>query len=195
MQVKIEVEDGKIFVTTPFSAEFVAGARNLAGRWDKGKKAWAFDARNGEAIRALCMEVYGSDGVTSDLITVKITMPDGMGACCAGLEICGRALARAYGRDSGAKISGGVVVLSGGFDSSGSVKNWRTIAKENTVILLHDFPRTRVKEIQEMEDMSAEIIEAKIDFSALEKERARLTKRIDEINAILASDPVAVPIT
>lgn len=71
----------------------------------------------------------------SDLVAVELTITDEnrdegtwLGTAHAQ-AICGYVLATAYGRDSGAKLAAGVAVISGGFDSGGSAKNYRCTIK------------------------------------------------------------------
>lgn len=55
------------------------------------------------------------------------------------VEVAGRTIARAWGRDSGAKLGDGVVKLQGRVGSGGSMKNWETVVDADVV--LHDCPR------------------------------------------------------
>ncbi|GAN46095.1 hypothetical protein ABID82_001607 [Methylobacterium sp. PvP062] len=55
------------------------------------------------------------------------------------VEVAGRLIARAFDRDSGAKLGDGIVLLSGNVTSGGSRANWKTIVSATVVI--HDTPR------------------------------------------------------
>src|SRR5690606_30972717 len=109
------------------------------------------------------------------------------------IEICGRPVARAFGRDSGAKVLEGVVVLEGGFTSGGSVANWYTCAKKGTTILIRDFPRITAENLIKggADWISIEPEEAaapQVDVDALRAERARLVARLAEIDSLLADN-------
>jgi hypothetical protein len=63
--------------------------------------------------------------------------------------VAGREVARAFGRDSGAKLGPDVVVRAGGFHSGGSRKNWRITVKDGTSF---DLLRLPVAMAHRMED-------------------------------------------
>jgi hypothetical protein len=183
----------EVHVQSPYNALFVKGARLLSGKFSGG--VWTFDVRDEDRVRSLCGDVYGSDGVISNTCTVRLEMPRGASATREAIDFYGFTLARAFGRDSGAKISEGIVVLEGGFYSSGSVKNWATMAKDGTVVLLREFPRHRAQRIVSGEEKSEwpgwtvtiEDERPPVDIQALEDEKARLLSRLEEIENTLSS--------
>ena len=189
----IKGENGGLATRTPFHPAFPARARKLGGRWDG--KYWTFDARDESRVRELCREIYGTDGedeAASDRVTVRVTVGGGgWNARRQGLYLCGREVARAFGRDSGAKLGEGVVVLEGGFTSGGSVKNWETQARPGTVFEMRDVPRRAVAAVGNGTDdgLTLEVIEEHIDRDvdkdALRAERERLLARVAEIDNLL----------
>ena len=60
MPVSIVEQNGRLAVSAPYHANFPARARFLGGEWDG--HVWTFDAREDKRVRALCREVYGTDG-------------------------------------------------------------------------------------------------------------------------------------
>ena len=125
--------------------------KKLGGRWDAGSKAWVFDPRDEVRVRELCAKIYGTDGSAPvELLTIRapaeVCDTKGGGA---GLEawLAGRQVARAFGRDSGAKLGEGVVLVSGGFSSGGSVKNCKVTWKAGTVFEIRDVPRALAEKV------------------------------------------------
>ena len=110
------------------------------------------------------------------------------------IRIAGREVARATSRDSGAKLGEGVVLLSGGFASAGSVKNWGTESKsDGATVLIRDMPIVAAQRI--IEEHPAGVQAAQLedeapvsDKDALREERARLLARLAEIDAALAEE-------
>lgn len=133
-------------------------------------------------MRTLCRDVYGDDGVTHNTCTLRYAIGADR-ATRAPLTLHGRPLARAFGRDTGANLADGVVVLEGGFTSGGSVKNWTTVSKGGTVVLVRDFPRDAAKELVLTDDRFS--IEPEVDLTDLREERDRLVARLAEIDSIL----------
>src|SRR5260370_41610397 len=58
----IEEEDGRIAVRSPYHPNFPPKARSLGGIWDTARGVWVFDAADHDRVRALCREIYGTDG-------------------------------------------------------------------------------------------------------------------------------------
>jgi DNA repair protein RadC len=62
MPLSIVEEDGRIAVSSPYHPNFPARARGLGGTWDPARRVWLFEAGDGDRVRSLCREIYGSDG-------------------------------------------------------------------------------------------------------------------------------------
>mgnify|MGYP003617560847 FL=1 len=190
MSVETKISNGQMHVKSPFNSGFVAAAKRLSGRFSVG--VWSFDERNAAAARKALVEAYGTDGESpADTVSVRITWDEECWEYCAPIEFAGRTVARAFGRDSGAKTGDGVVIEAGGFTSGGSVKNWKTVIKAGTVVLMHDVPRASAEAFAEADDLArVEIVKpegtAAVDREALIAERARLAARIADIDAALA---------
>lgn len=143
--ITVTKQDDTLLVTSPFHPDFSPLARNLGGRWLAAAKTWQFDARDEQRVRELLKDLFGSDGTPvapEDLVTVRA----GAAACEAkagGSEywLCGRQVARVLGRDAGARLGDGVVLLSGDVDSGGSRKNPRLFASDDCVFEVRDVPR------------------------------------------------------
>jgi hypothetical protein len=178
----------KIKVESPFNSFFVIRARNLGGQWDG--RVWQFDSGDEDRVRELCQECYGTDGVTSDLCTLRIEWIEDAGNCQGPTAFHGRTIAKAFGRDSGAKPGEGIVVLAGGFSSGGSVKNWRTNVKSGTIVLVRDFPRQIALQLttDEKHIYSIEEEVLPINWQALADERKKLVARIAEIDTLIAQN-------
>jgi len=194
--VAISIADGSIRVKAPFNPEFAKDAKRLGGRWDAPSRTWTFDARDEQRVRDLCFEVYGQDGLRSDLCTIEVVFAPGESCCCGSLTVCGRTVARATGRDSGATLGDGVVLLKGGFSSGGSVNNWTTrTLNSGATVLIRDFPRQGALEILEQGKTDPDqrwltrIVEEEQPSprQALEAEKAALAERLAEIDEKLAA--------
>ena len=188
--VQIERTDERINITSPYNTKFVSDAHNLAGVFSYTTRAWSFDIRDEADVLEACYLAYGDDGYRYSICDVQISMPDGYSKWQGSIEFFGHVVAKATGRNSGAKISEGVKIISGSFDSGGSMKNWRTCAAEGTVIVLRDVSLPLVEAMMtEYENVEVEILNRTEilgdDRENLIAERDRLTARLAEINAIL----------
>lgn len=187
--VSITTTDTQVIVDSPYNTVVPKKARALGGKWERNR--WAFDRRDEERVRDLCMEYYGSDGRTSDLCTIRVTFEPHEDQVCGPISLHGRVIAQAYGRDSGAKLGEDIVCLSGGFTSGGSVKNWRTVPKAGTVVLVRDFPRAEALTYDADSGVTIEPEAPIVDVAGLQAERERITARLAEIDALLGQVPGA----
>lgn len=190
---KIITSATQVKVISPYNTNFVAAAKNAGGKFDRSSNAWVFDIRDEARARALCLKYYGTDGLVADLITLRVEYKEERFAGRDSLTVNGRPIARATGRDSGAVICDGIILLTGGFRSAGSFNNWGTEAKAGTAVLVRDFPRAAVDALIAKltpESITIYSIEPEImpvDVAALTAERVKLAARIAEIDAILAT--------
>lgn len=189
--VKLVVTDKSVTVESPFNGIFVEHARRLGGKWDESR--WSFDIRELADVKELCMLAFGTDGERLDQVDVEVTVNnDGFYAHTSALTLYGYTLARAFGRDSGAKIMyEGLIIKKGGFDSAGSAKNWCTQAKEGTVFVMRDVSRESV-EMFSHESLTVRIVSVNknstdFDRAELIKELAEIEHRAKEIRQILES--------
>lgn len=190
-KITITATGNMVAVNAPYNSEFISAAKRLGGRWNAPE--WVFDARDEARVRALLIECYGTDGEVADLVTIRIEWTENESAKRASIEANGRTIARADGRDSGARLGDGVVLLDGEFGSGGSRANWTTTARAGTVVLVRDFPRAAAEALVaapgrgRQYSIEPEAPEAPVvDADALRAERERLVARIAEIDALLA---------
>jgi len=146
----IEKED-QIKVTSPYNQKFVNKARNLRGKWKDG--AWWFDDSIVDYVRDLMKGCFGTTGEEPydnvDLVISNFTDSYSRGA----VELFGRTIAKAWGRDSGAKLGDGIILISGRIKSGGSVKNWYTEV-DGADFIIKDFPKpaTELSEVKKAID-------------------------------------------
>lgn len=183
----IKILDGKLLVESEYNPAFVQAARRLGGKWES--PFWSFDVRDEADVRALCLECYGTDGLTAvELVDLQVTIPEDVseiGGRQDSIYLFGRVIARAWGRDSGAKLGNGIVIKQGGFSSGGSVKNWITAVQDGTVFIMRDVPKSLV----DTHDNKAFIVEViakqSVSKENLNAEKELLIKRLAEIENLL----------
>lgn len=114
-----------------YNADLIEKCRKLGGRWDGDEKAWVFPGFVSDKVEELD-EIYNDE-----LITIELKAKEYFSRCNEPILFCGYVVARATGRDSGAKLGEGVSMLQGSVGSSGSMKNWATCIQEGTIIRLN----------------------------------------------------------
>ena len=182
---------GTVTVQAPYHEGFVGKARNMGGKWQS--PFWVFDIRNEDLVRQACINCYGTDGQgVIDTVTLKVSLDSGYYRLKSAITLCGRTIARAFDRDSGARLGDGIVLLTGGFFSSGSMKNWATeVSADGATVLIHDFPKIRVEDAKNESEYITilDVIDEKknIDIASLAEEKNRLLARIAEIDQMVAS--------
>lgn len=182
----IEKRDDKIFVVSDYSPDLPTKARKLGGSWNG--KSWEFDARDEERIIKLYNKIYGDP--TEKLVTLKCKAKDTVSEWQSGIFLAGRCIARATGRDSGAKYGDGIVFLKGSADSGGSMKNWVTKIEEGSIFEIRDVPESKAKLELENTEFEVTILEdkPKINVELLSEERCKLLVRLAEIDLLLLGE-------
>lgn len=179
-------------VLSPYLQAFVADAKRIGGRWQA--PAWVFDIRDEPRVRELLLKHYGTDGAPAagPTVTLRIVFEPGYYVDQDAFRVAGRVVAKATGRDSGATLGDGVVLLDGGFNSGGSVKNWLTkVGAHGATVLLRDVPEVWVARLADdlprgVLSVAVEPEAPVVDRAALSEERARLVARLAEIDKLLA---------
>ena len=184
--MKIEINGTKALVYTPYNKDFVAQIKGIGNaRWDSAKRAWSVPAECVDQVREIMEAVYGESDVSGcRKVSVRLTFTKRVYEYCEPVTILGKTIAKAWGRDSGARPGDDVVFVSGKPDSGGSAKNWLSVVPEDSVVVLHNVPEVKLSE-----DLPAgvemEIMESTVNRAALEEEKARLLARIAEIDKLL----------
>jgi len=187
MNVTITVNEKHIQVVSPYNPDFPGKARALGGKWKS--PAWVFDIRDEERVRDLCRDVYGEDGrMPVDTVTIRCTATRRRAEGTGGIFLGGRQLAYATGRDSGARLGGGVIVLEGAFNSGGSVKNWVTQCAEGTVFEVRDLPRAKLADVEAEDWVTCTVLEGGVDLEKLRAEREALVARLAEVDEIMRAN-------
>jgi hypothetical protein len=145
MTVRIEQADNNLLVYSQYNPAFVRRSHNLGGKWNDELKAWIFDSRDEMRIRKLCIDVYGTDGSpTETLYTIQAKANIDIEVSLNSIYFAGHQIARAWGRDSGAKLGEGVLLLEGEIGSGGSRNYWLTRIKSDSVIEIKDLTQAQV---------------------------------------------------
>jgi hypothetical protein len=187
--MEITRNEKTISVASNYNPTLPGDAKKLGGKWNPGEKVWTFDIRDENRVEALYRNIYGewdTENEVTNLVNVKITATDDISKYCSGIFFGGRQLARATGRDSGATLGQGVILLSGIATSGGSINNWQTCINKNSVFEVKDIPLTQVEKEDLGKVWKIEILgDIDIDKMKLETEKTELLKRLNEINELL----------
>lgn len=183
--MKVTVENDIIKVNSPYNKSFVAGAKQIQGKWNA--PCWVFPEENKEAVKALLIECYGECGELGAVSTVTVdldldTYTEGYedGEIRVGSIVV---LKRLY-RDREVIFSDNAMLINGGFATSGgSAKSPRIAADKNTIVRVKGVPETIYSKIKDHEGVK---LVSDIDVESLKVEREKLLKRLAEIDSLLA---------
>lgn len=201
----IKISEGdSLAVYSPYAPTLADRAKKLGGKWDGN--CWRFDPRMTKDVKALYLDIYGDwPGEPTEYVTLHAEAPNGFSKLQGGIFLAGRCIARAWGRDSGAKIGDGVILREGDAHSGGSMKNWKTCLSDGTVVEIFDVPRDRAERcvnfwarkedpdwvnVRILEDEKPEEAPAPSREELL-AERAALLARLAEINEALGEPDAA----
>lgn len=114
---------------TPFyNQNLVAECHRLGGKWDADEKSWVFSGLVADKVEEL------DEKYNSQLIPVEIEFNETLFGEKGPAYLAGFKIAQAWGRDSGAKLADGIMLIDGDINSGGSMKNWDTRVKQGAKI-------------------------------------------------------------
>lgn len=187
--MQITVENGMAKVFTPYNTDFVSKIKNIGGRrWDSVERCWMVPETEIGTVREYMQAVFGETDLPDDSekVTVKVMFNRDTYEYRSGITLFGKEIARAFGRDSGARVGDDVTLISGRVKSGGSMKNWTTDIDHDTVMKIRNVSKAAL-DLPTNYDVTVEVIEdAEIDRKALEEEKAKLLARLAEIEKLLA---------
>ena len=187
--MRITVNNGMASVYTPYNKDFIAKIKAIGGRkWNAAEKCWMVPETEIDTVRQYMMDVYGETDQLDDSekVTVRVTFNKDAYAKCDGIVLFGKTIARAWGRDSGAKVGDEATFEKGSPKSGGSVRNWNTIIPEGSIVKIRNITRTALDLGCDYDIDVEEIKTVEIDKLALEEEKAKLLARLAEIEKLLA---------
>lgn len=159
---------------------------------------WTFDARTETRVRALCLDIWGTDGSLGtdlDMVTLRWTVPDGQER---QLWLAGRLVAQRERRDDPVRLGYGVTVVQGGFwPGGGSVKYPRLDPYDGTVLDIRDVPRAAAEKAAAADnDVTVIETDTPIAKEALRERRDQLLNDLRTINGLLDEHvvPAAAPV-
>lgn len=186
--MKIEINAGKANVFTPYNKDFVAKIKQIGGaRWNGSARCWTVPEAEIDTVRAYMKEVYGETDLPDEgeRITIDVTFDEDVYEWDREIVLFGRQLCRAFGRDSGAKVSDGVTLIEGEIGSGGSRNNYNVWAHAGAKFRIRNLPRTALSIENPYKVTVVEVRKDSIDREALMAEKAKLMARLAEINALL----------
>ena len=188
-EIKITTSGNNIAINSPYNADFADKMHLLGGEWTGN--TWEIEKELENNVIESLYECYGWEPET-DYVRLEITFNEEEKAGRKSYSLFGRSVARAYGRDSGAKPADGIVFTEKQPVSGGSMKNWATIIPKGSVILIKDFPRSALKRFNITDDnLFIRVIESStnnddVTIEDLLDRRIKLEAELKNINEILA---------
>ena len=184
-KISVEIIGEEALVKTPYNRGFVSAIKKIGGaRWTG--EAWKIPAEALNEAREMMLKHYGeTDQADDEKITVRATFLQDVEELTDSVTSLGKTIARATGRDSGARVGEDAVLVKGRIGSGGSMKNWTSWVENGSVFILHNVSKAlyeRGYDQYNEEIATYEIVDEGADHKAkLNEEKERLLKRIAEI--------------
>lgn len=141
--VDLSMTEHTVTIVASYHPDFGPAAKRIGGKFSSG--GWTFDRRDLARVKALCRDVYGSDGSAYTPTTVQVSLTGtGWDYPDDALWFAGRRVAYRSGRDVPVRLGDDVILIAGGFpDSGGSRVNVRLEPEPGTVLEVRDLPPHR----------------------------------------------------
>lgn len=188
--VRVVVNGDYTELYTPYSKEFVKEIKSIGGaKWSSSKSCWMIPNEAQDIAQKMMMRIFGEDGEAKQAkLTIRLTMEESQYSdYCSSYTLLGKTVARAFGRDSGARPGEDAIFEEGKPTSGGTTRKWYTKVPQGCVIRLSNVSISLWEKFKGSthEGIKAEVVEDKIDRDALEIEKEKLLKRLAEIKILL----------
>lgn len=192
--IRIEMKNGKANVFTPYNSNFVEKINGIGGaKWNRSDKYWEVPESAIEAVREIMKEVYGAadDDVAAETVKVKVTVKEYKYGEKSDINLLGKCLCHARGRDSGGSPGKDVAYVSGHPSSGGSAKNWYSEVPRDAIIILSNVSKFLYDAYLRNpdEDYTIELLITAKSREQLLDEKDKLLKRLQEIELELNKEP------
>jgi len=141
--VTVEREGDYFAVQTPYDSNYISELKKtISGyKWDPNRKVWLIPVDAEPIMQELLRKYFHYSGdPTEKSVTIIITAKEELSAVTDAVRFGPIPIAKALGRDSGAKVMQNVFLLKGKIFSGGSSKNWRTYVSEGSVFKVKNVP-------------------------------------------------------
>jgi hypothetical protein len=145
---------GKIEIRTPYNKEFVSDLKESVSGAKWNGECWTVPEDAETAIDSLLEKHYGYTP-NAKKVKIIITAKRDIEEKRDSVYFNGHPIARATGRDSGAKTVNGTIKLDGVITSTGSVKNWYTTVREGSKFQIEVFESIAISD----DDWHVEIVQ------------------------------------
>lgn len=181
--VKLKEDGQSLFVYAPYEKDFISKARQIHGKWDSKERAWVFEKENEILVKKLLIKIYGEDGSgTEKTIPVLVDLDK-----CPKiiekekqLKLGKFLIATRFERDSYVSLPNEVVVVEGGFTTSGGSRKYPKVSWEPGTKIKVNLPKLVYKEIYNATGIS--LYDKKSRKIDLEIQKKKLLKRLEAIN-------------
>jgi hypothetical protein len=156
--ILITTKADRLELRAPFHPLLSPNARALGGRWRGSEVGWAVPVSQEEALRALCLRMWGVDGTpeaSSDVVQLRIEVAERdirfpiWRAHNDSIYLVGREIAASLKNRRGARPGRGVKFLAGGPKCQTEMNDYWTSIANGSVFLVNDTPRMAVNRFRE----------------------------------------------
>lgn len=185
MLIKTEVIEGRIFITSPYNADFIAKVKNIGGRWNAASKQWSVPEENSDLLNDLLNEIFGTAvaGSSGEKIKVRYKASDFEPIKFTDIRIGNAVMVSRRLRDNPVTFNHATIVASGkGFPSSGGSNGYPKPAPFEDTILQSELPVEIYNALEAEDKEKLTVVDSEADRTqSLENEKAKLLARLAEI--------------
>lgn len=148
--VLMQVKEDRLELRAPFHEGLPYRCRTLGGLWKGADVGWVFDRDREDALRAVCLELFGLDGreeSLQDTIDLEVTVDEHVlqrvvfQACGRPVALLGREIAAPLPRRDVARPGRGVKFLKGRPFCRRSVETYLLSIPNGSVFMMRAVPR------------------------------------------------------
>lgn len=192
--VTVTDRDNSTILVSPYNRDMIPEAKQLGGKWNAALRAWEFDIRDHDKVEQLAARFYGyTPADTGETVTIRVNAYDYVPDDYREYDkiiVAGRIVATRPSRDADVRLARNVILHSGAFAGRGGSRNSPCVIGDNgdqpdPVLEIRDLPAGALS-LLDKERKPYELVDGD-PRRALREERERLTRRLAEIDRLLAA--------
>jgi len=166
-----------------FQVNIIKKAKMLQGKW--GNSCWTFPSENEKAVRDLCLDIFGDDGLEqAKTVTFDVYLDDYDRPEEPYIKIGNVTIAERMERDRDVVLADNVMLVAGDFPArGGSVKHPSPKGVAGTVLRVKNFPADNYEKVKDSKGII--LVSENVNKDALIAEKEAILKRLSEIEKIL----------
>jgi hypothetical protein len=165
--VMIKIESEHLALQAPYHPALPHRCKQIGGRWMGNAYGWSFSLHEEQAVRDICLDIWGVDGTPSaleNMVDLKVTVAEEgpqrqvFQAYEEPVYLVGREIAAALKNHRAARPGRGIKFLIGKPHCFVSPSLWGTSIPNGSVFIIHEVPRVAADRFRKAIGVAGQVV-------------------------------------